>query len=52
MMWEIVEQTLVKGFITSDFYVTIKLAILEVGEGSQHAILDGIGDEHIDSIPL
>ena len=52
MMWEIVEQMLVKGFITSNFYVTVELAILEVGEGSPHAILDGIGDEHIDSIPL
>ena len=40
MMWEFVEQMLVKGFIALNLYVTIKLAIVEVREGSQHAVLD------------
>ena len=52
MMWEFVEQMLVKGFIAWDLYVIIKLAIVETGQGSQHAVLDEIRDEHIDSIPL
>ena len=43
---------LVKGFIAWDLYVIVKLAIVETGEGSQHAVLDEIRDEHIDSIPL
>ena len=34
MMWEFVEQMLVKGFIASNLYVTIKPAIVEAGEGS------------------
>ena len=41
-----------KGFIASNLYVIIEAAIVKVGEGSQHAVLDGIGDEHIESIPL
>ena len=52
MMWEFVEQMLVKGFIASNLYVTVEPAIVEVREGSQHAVLDGIGDEHINSIQL
>ena len=52
MMWESIEQMLVKEFIASDLYTTVKLAIVKAGEGSQHAILDEIGDEHIDSILL
>ena len=52
MMWEFVEQMVVKGFITSDLYVTIKPTIVEAGEGSQHTILDETVDEHIDSIPI
>ena len=40
MMQEFVEQMLVKGFIALNLYVTIKLAIVEVREGSQHAVLD------------
>ena len=31
---EFVEQMLVKGFIASNLYVTIKPAIVEAGEGS------------------
>lgn len=34
MMWEFVKQILVKGFIASDFYVTVELAIVEIGESS------------------
>ena len=52
MMWEVVEKMVVKGFVASDLYVTVELATIEVGEGSQHTILDGRVDEHIDSIPL
>ena len=52
MMWEFVEQMLVKGFIASDLYVIIKPTIVEAGKGSQHAVLYEIRDEHIDSIPL
>ena len=52
MMWEVVEQTVVKGFITSDLYVTVEHAIVEAGKGSQYTILDGTVDEQIDSIPL
>ena len=51
-MWEFIEQLQLKGFIASDLYVIIEAAIVKVGEGSQHAVLDGIGDEHIESIPL
>ena len=43
---------LVKGFIASDLYITIEHAIIEAREGSQHAVLDGIGNEHMNSIPL
>nr|POE84741.1 hypothetical protein CFP56_64958 [Quercus suber] len=42
----------VMRFIASNLYVTVKPTIVEVGEGSQHTILDEIVDEHIDSIPL
>ena len=42
----------VKGFIALDLYVTVEPAIVEAREGSQHTVLDGIVDEHIDSIPL
>ena len=52
MMWEFGEQMLIKGFIAWDLYVIVKLAIVEAGKGSQHAVLDEIRDEHIDSIPL
>ncbi|KAF3973498.1 hypothetical protein CMV_003078 [Castanea mollissima] len=52
MMWEIVEQMVVKGFFASDLYVTVEPTIVEAGEGSQHTVLDGTVDEHIDSIPL
>ena len=40
MMQEFVEQMLVKGFIALNLYVTIKLAIVEAGERSQHVVLD------------
>nr|POE86315.1 hypothetical protein CFP56_45924 [Quercus suber] len=52
MMWEVVEQMVVKGFVVLDLYVTVEPAIVEVGESSQHTILDGTVDEHINSIPL
>nr|POE96213.1 exosome complex component rrp45a [Quercus suber] len=52
MMWAIVEQMVVKGFIASELYVTVEPTIVEAGEGSQHNVLDGTVDEHIDSIPL
>ncbi|XP_075649720.1 uncharacterized protein LOC142620205 [Castanea sativa] len=52
MMWEIFEQMVVKGFFASDLYVTVEPTIVEAGEGSQHTVLDGTVDEHIDSIPL
>ena len=52
MMWEVVEQMVVKGFIASDLYVTVEPAILEAGEGSQRTVLNETFDEHIDSIPL
>ncbi|XP_075665165.1 uncharacterized protein LOC142634789 [Castanea sativa] len=52
MMWEIVEQMVVKGFVGSNLYVTVEPTIVDAGEGSQHIILDGTVDEHIDSIPL
>ena len=66
-MWEVVEQMVVKRFVASELYVTVEPTIIEAGEGSQHivepnivnagegsqrTILDGIVDEHIDSIPL
>ena len=44
MMWEFVEQMLVKGFIASDFYVTVEHAIVEAGKGSRHTVLDEIVD--------
>ena len=50
MMWEVVEQMVVKGFVASE--VTVELAIVKTGEGSQYTILDGTVDEQIDSIPL
>ena len=43
---------LVKGFITSDLYVTVEHAIVEAGKGSQCTVLDETVDKHIDSIPL
>ena len=52
MMWEVVEQMVVKRFITSDLYVIVEHAIVEAGEGSQCTVLDETVDEHIDSIPL
>nr|POF10192.1 coatomer subunit gamma [Quercus suber] len=51
-MWEVVEQMVVKGFVASELYVTVEPTIIEAGEGSQHTILDGTIDEHIESIPL
>ena len=52
MMWEFVGQMVVKGFVASELYVTIEPAIVEAGEGSQHTVVDGTVDEHIDLIPL
>ena len=52
MMWEVVEQMVVKGFVASELYVTVEPTIVEAGEGSQHTVLDGTTDEHIESIPL
>ena len=52
MMSKVVKQMVVKGFVASDLYVTVELAIVKAGEGSQHTVLDGTVDEHIDSIPL
>ena len=34
MMWELVEQMVVKRFIASNLYVTVEHAIVEAGEGS------------------
>ena len=51
MMWEIVAQMVARGFIASDFYVTVEPATVEARKGSQHTILDERVDEHIDSIP-
>jgi len=51
MMCEFVGQMVVKGFVASELYVTIEPAIVEAGEGSQHTVVDGTVDEHIDSIP-
>ena len=51
MMWEIVAQMVARGFIASDLYVTIEPTTVEAREGSEHTILDGRVDEHIDSIP-
>ena len=52
MMWEVVEQMVVKGFVASELYVTVEPTIVEAGEGSQHIVLDGTIGEHIESIPL
>ena len=52
MMWEVVAQMVARGFVASDLYVTIKPATVEAREGSQHIVLDGRVDEHMDSIPL
>ena len=52
MMWEMVAQMVVKGFVASELYVTIEPAVVEAGEGSQHTVVDGTVDEYIDSIPL
>nr|POE50539.1 hypothetical protein CFP56_00003 [Quercus suber] len=41
MMWEVVEQMVVKGFVASELYVTVEPTIVEAGEGSQHIVLDG-----------
>ena len=51
MMWKIVSQMVARGFIVSDLYVTIEPATVEAGKGSQHTVLDGRVDEHINSIP-
>ena len=50
MMWEMVAQMVARGFIASDLYVTVEPATVEAGEGSEHTVLDGRVDEHIDSI--
>ena len=52
MMWEVVAQMVARGFVASDLYVIVKPATVEAREGSQHTVLDGRVDEHIDSIPL
>ncbi|KAK9985847.1 hypothetical protein SO802_030798 [Lithocarpus litseifolius] len=52
MMWEVVEQMLVKGFVALNLYVFVEPAIVEAGEGSQRPVLDETVDEHIDSISL
>ena len=52
MMWEVAAQMVARGFVTLDLYVTIKPATVEAREGSQHTVLDGRVDEHMDSIPL
>ena len=52
MMWEMVAQIVARGFIASDLYVTVEPATVEAGEGSEHTVLDGRVDEHINSIPL
>nr|POF24521.1 gdsl esterase/lipase [Quercus suber] len=41
MMWAVVEQMVVKGFVASELYVTVEPTIVEVGEGSQHIVFDG-----------
>ena len=51
MMWEMVAQMVARGFIASDLYVTVEPATVEASSGSQHPVLDGRVDEHIDSIP-
>ena len=50
MVWEMVAQMVARGFIASDLYVAVEPATVEAGEGSQHTVLDGRVDEHIDSI--
>ena len=52
MMWEIFGQMVVKGFVASELYVTIEPTIVDTRRGSQHTILDGNVNEHIDLIPL
>jgi len=52
MMWEVVEHMVVKGFVASNLSVTVEPAIVEAGKGSQHTILDGTVDEHINSVSL
>ena len=52
MIWEVVEQMVVKGFIASDLYVTVEPTMVEAGEGSQRTILDETVDEHLDLIPI
>ena len=51
LMWEMVTQMVARGFIASDLYVTVEPTTVKAGEGSQHIILDGRIDEHINSIP-
>ena len=51
MMWEMVAQMVARRFIATDLYVTVEPATIEAGEGSEHTVLDGRVDEHIDSIP-
>ena len=51
MMWEMVAQMVARGFIASDLYITVEPVTVEAREHSQHTILDGRVDEHIDSIP-
>ena len=52
MIWEVVEQMVVKGFIALDLYVTVEPTMVEAREGSQRTILDEIVHEHLDSIPV
>ncbi|XP_065634361.1 uncharacterized protein LOC112038773 [Quercus suber] len=52
MMWEVVQQMMVKGFVASEPYVTVEPAIVEAGEVSQHTVFDGTVDEHVESISL
>ena len=49
MMWEMFAQMVARGFIASDLYVTVQPATVEAGEGSEHIVMDGRVDEHIDS---
>ncbi|XP_023872225.1 uncharacterized protein LOC111984837 [Quercus suber] len=42
MMWEVVEQMVVKGFVASELYVTVEPTIVEAGEGSQHTTFPGV----------
>ena len=43
---------MVKGFVALELYVIIEPTIVEAREGSQHTILEGTVDKHINLIPL